>query len=151
MELSKYNHTTLPHQPIVALSAISVPFSSVTQSCPILCHPMNRSTPGLPVHHLLFYKHTGTMLNAFIKCGNRLLLQQRSGHQAGVQRCHHLNIFNTCVCVCVCVCVCTLSYLVMSDSVQLHGLQPARLLCPWNFPGSGLPFHTPGNNSQPRD
>ena len=31
----------------------SVQFSSVTQSCPTLCHPMNRSTPGLPVHHQL--------------------------------------------------------------------------------------------------
>ena len=27
----------------------SVQFSSVTQSCPTLCDPMNRSTPGLPV------------------------------------------------------------------------------------------------------
>ena len=27
--------------------------SSVTQSCPILCHPMNRSMSGLPVHHQL--------------------------------------------------------------------------------------------------
>ena len=27
--------------------------SSVAQSCPILCNPMNRSTPGLPVHHQL--------------------------------------------------------------------------------------------------
>ena len=26
-----------------------VQFSSVAQSCPILCDPMNRSTPGLPV------------------------------------------------------------------------------------------------------
>ena len=25
--------------------------SSVAQSCPTLCEPMNRSTPGLPVHH----------------------------------------------------------------------------------------------------
>ena len=31
----------------------SVQFSSVTQSCPTLCNPMNRSTPGLPVHHHL--------------------------------------------------------------------------------------------------
>ena len=30
-----------------------VQFSSVTQSCPTLCNPMNRSTPGLPVHHQL--------------------------------------------------------------------------------------------------
>ena len=28
-------------------------FSSVTQSCPTLCDHMNRSTPGLPVHHQL--------------------------------------------------------------------------------------------------
>ena len=28
-------------------------FSSVTQSCLTLCIPMNRSTPGLPVHHQL--------------------------------------------------------------------------------------------------
>ena len=31
----------------------SVQFSSVTQSCPTLCDPMNRSTPGLSVHHQL--------------------------------------------------------------------------------------------------
>ena len=31
----------------------SVQFSSVTQSCPTLCNPMNRSRPGLPVHHQL--------------------------------------------------------------------------------------------------
>ena len=31
----------------------SVHFSSVAQSCPTLCDPMNLSTPGLPVHHQL--------------------------------------------------------------------------------------------------
>ena len=31
----------------------SVQFSSVAQSCPTLCDPMNRSTPGLLVHHQL--------------------------------------------------------------------------------------------------
>ena len=30
-----------------------IQFSSVAQSCSILCNPMNRSTPGLPVHHQL--------------------------------------------------------------------------------------------------
>ena len=34
-------------------------------------------------------------------------------------------IFRTNVCVCS----------VVSDSFWPHGLQPARLLCPWNFPG----------------
>ena len=39
-----------------ALQADSLPtelFSLVAQSCPTLCHPMNCSTPGLPVHHQL--------------------------------------------------------------------------------------------------
>ena len=31
----------------------SVQFSSVAQSCPTLCDPMNHSTPGLPVQHQL--------------------------------------------------------------------------------------------------
>ena len=31
----------------------NIQFSSVTQSCLTLCDPMNRSTPGLPVHHQL--------------------------------------------------------------------------------------------------
>ena len=35
------------------LELYSVQFSSVTQSCPTLCNPMNCSTPGLPVHHQL--------------------------------------------------------------------------------------------------
>ena len=30
-----------------------VQVSSVSQSCPTLCDPMNHSTPGLPVHHQL--------------------------------------------------------------------------------------------------
>ena len=30
---------------------MSVQFSSVAQSCPTLCNPMNCSTPGFPVHH----------------------------------------------------------------------------------------------------
>ena len=40
----------LPH---VDSIIVSVQFSSVAQSCPTLCDPMNRSTPGLPVHHQL--------------------------------------------------------------------------------------------------
>ena len=30
-----------------------VQFSSVAQTCPTPCNPMNRSTPSLPVHHQL--------------------------------------------------------------------------------------------------
>ena len=39
---------------ICSLHATSIGgFSSVAQSCLTLCDPMNRSTPGLPVHHQL--------------------------------------------------------------------------------------------------
>ena len=34
---------------------------------------------------------------------------------------------------------------VMSDSLQPHGLQPTRLLCPWDFPGKST-----GVSCQPR-
>ena len=33
--------------------SVTVQFSSVAQSCPTLCEPMNCSMPGLPVHHQL--------------------------------------------------------------------------------------------------
>ena len=32
---------------------MKMPFSSVAQLCPTLCDAMNRSTPGLRVHHQL--------------------------------------------------------------------------------------------------
>ena len=37
----------------LTLDFLSVQFSSVPHSCPTLCDPKNRSTPGLPVHHQL--------------------------------------------------------------------------------------------------
>ena len=38
---------------LLLVPSCSVQFSSVTQSCPTLSDLMNRSTPGLPVHHQL--------------------------------------------------------------------------------------------------
>ena len=38
---------------LIYFVSVSQSVSSVTQSCPTLCDPMNRSTPGLPVHHQL--------------------------------------------------------------------------------------------------
>ena len=40
--------------------------------------------------------------------------------------------------VCVCVFVCVLSCSIMFGSLWPHGLQFARLLCPWNFPGKNI-------------
>ena len=39
------------------------------------------------------------------------------------------------VCSCLNVCPVTPS---LSDSLQPHGLQPTRLLCPWDFPGKNI-------------
>ena len=38
---------------ILLYETMTIPFSSVVQSCLTLCDPMNRSMPGLPVHHQL--------------------------------------------------------------------------------------------------
>ena len=42
-----------PPPSILQCSRNMTPFSSVAQSCPTLCDPMNCSTPGLPGHHQL--------------------------------------------------------------------------------------------------
>ena len=38
---------------LMTLTILRIQFSSVAQSCPTLCNPMNHSTPGLPIHHQL--------------------------------------------------------------------------------------------------
>ena len=49
---------------------------------------------------------------------------------ANVQLC-----VRACMCVCVCVRACVRAHSVVSDSLQPHGVQPVRLLCPWDSPG----------------
>ena len=71
------------------------------------------------------------------------------------------------VCVCVCVyiyiiylcmmCCAVLSCSIVADPLRTHGLQPARLLCPWDSPGKNTEvgchallqgiFLTQGSNS----
>ena len=77
-------HTTTCWEPLPPLGSwgaggggnrsCSVKFSSVAQSCPTLCDPMNHSTLGLPVHH------------------PHLELTQAQVHQVGdmIQPSHHL-------------------------------------------------------------
>ena len=48
-KMSKAKNYSFPHLSLPIFPNIQ--FSSVAQSCPTLCDPMNRSTPGLPVHH----------------------------------------------------------------------------------------------------
>ena len=51
----------------------SVQFSSVAHSCPTLWDPMNRSTPGLPVHHQL-PKFTQTHIHQSVMPSSHLIL-----------------------------------------------------------------------------
>ena len=55
------------------LLGVSVQLSSVAQSCPTLCDPMNRSTPGFPVHHQL-PEFTQTHPSSHLILGRPLLL-----------------------------------------------------------------------------
>ena len=52
-KLQTFCFTTKPNQGAISAYISSVWFSSVAQSCPTLCDPMDCSTPGLPVHHQL--------------------------------------------------------------------------------------------------
>ena len=52
-EESKKAGLKLNIQKMKIMASSPIQFSSVAQSCPTLCDPMNRSTPGLPVHHQL--------------------------------------------------------------------------------------------------
>ena len=48
------------------------------------------------------------------------------------------SIIDVCVCVCVCLFLCARMHTSALRPVSLfvtRGLEPARLLCPWNFPG----------------
>ena len=58
---------------MIILYICSVQFSSDAQSCPTLCDPMNRSTPGLPVHHKL-PEFTQTQVHESVKPSSHLIL-----------------------------------------------------------------------------
>ena len=63
MDISEDHFHKVPHQSLSCFQSLSPgflwcvltvnQFSSVAQSCPTVCDPMNLSTPGLPVHHQL--------------------------------------------------------------------------------------------------
>ena len=74
-----YNSPIFPPLCYNIYSFSSVQFSSV-QSCPTLCHPMDCSMPGLPVHHQLpeftqtHIHHVDDAVNHLILCRPLLLL-----------------------------------------------------------------------------
>ena len=77
-------------------------------------------------------------------------------HSLGVSLEKNILWKDTCTPMLIAACV-VLSRLVVSDSLWSQGLQPAKLLCPWNFPGKNTTlgshillqgiFPTQGSNS----
>ena len=55
------------------MQVLSIQFSSITQSCPTLCDPMDCSMPGLPVHHQLS-EFTQLMSIELVMPSNHLIL-----------------------------------------------------------------------------
>ena len=53
IQIARRNINHLRYADDTTLMAESDQIRSVAQSCPTLCDPMNRRTPGLPVHHQL--------------------------------------------------------------------------------------------------
>ena len=117
-----------------------VQFSSVAQSCPTLCDPMNRSTPGLPVHHHLLEStqtHVHRVHDAIQPSHPR-----SSASPPAPNPSQHLSLFQS---------LCKFLYpgnspvfgmvhsihsvqfsrSVLSNSLRPHELQHARPPCPW--------------------
>ena len=119
---------------------------SVAQSCPTLCNPMNRSMPGLPVHHqsLVFPLINTPVLELAAATAKSLqscltvwypidgsppgspvprILQARTLEWVAIS---FSNAWKWKVKV---------KLLSHARLVATHGWQPTRLLHPWDFPG----------------
>ena len=72
-EIVPFAATCMDPEMIILSEKSSVQFSSVTQSCPTLCDPMNCSTPDLPVHHQLL-ESTQTRVLESVMPSNHLIL-----------------------------------------------------------------------------
>ena len=80
---------------------------------------------------------------------NQLMLPLKPNSQTNIKCLMHvfiLFLFAVWLCVCVCVYITSnfvvFSCSVLSDSLRSHGLQPARLLCPWHFQAKILEWVT---------
>ena len=109
----------------------------VAQSCPTLCDPMDCSPPGSSVYGIL----QARILQWVAMPSSRGSFSTQ-GSNRGLPLCRRilyaLRRQGRCMCVCVYpymdICVRTRASSVVSDSA-IPWLWPARLLCPWNFPG----------------
>ena len=96
--------------------------SEVTQSYPTLRDPMDCSLPGSSVHGIF---QARVLEWGAIAKWSQIVWQ----FLKNLKQNYHM---------------CVLSCSVVSNSLQLHGLYPARLLCPWDFPGknTGVGCHS---------
>ena len=108
----------------------------VTQLCPTLCDPMDCSPPNSSVHGILQARILEWVVIPF----SRESSQPRDRTQVSSIAGRFFTIWATREAQSLLTCM-------LSCSVQPYGLQPAKLLCPWDFPGrkywSGLPFPPP--------
>ena len=124
-------------------------FSSVAQSCPTLCHPMNRSTPGLPVHHHLpefTQTHVQLVIDAIqpshpLSCPSSPTPQSLPASESfpmsqlfpsggqNIEASASASVLPMYIQGCVC------TGWLQSCLLRPSGLQPSRLLCPWDSPG----------------
>ena len=72
ISINTWKPESSPYQ-VMHLIVCPVQFSSVAQSCPTLCDPMNHSTPGLPVHHHLL-EFTQTHVHQSVMPSSHLIL-----------------------------------------------------------------------------
>ena len=139
------------------------------QSCPTLWDPREGSPPGSPLPGILQARTLEWVAISFSSAWKwkvkvkllsriRLLVTPRTAaHQAplsmGFSRQEYWSGVPSPWIWCYSVYVCVLSGSVMSDSFRPFGLEPVRLLCPWDFSGkkywSWFPFPSPGNLSDP--
>ena len=66
------------------------------------------------------------------ECGQRWLEIRKRSDNHSAQAKLQVSSWEACLEICVCA---VLGRSVMSNSLQPHGLEPARLRCPWNFLG----------------
>ena len=91
-------------------------YAQLFQSCPTLCDPMDYSPPGSSVHGIFQARILKSVTISFSRGSSQPL------DQTGVSWVPHMGRWN-------------FYHSVVSDSLWPHGLQPARLLCPWDSSG----------------
>ena len=101
--------------------------AKLLQSCPTLCNPMDHSPSGFSVHEILQAK----ILEWVAMPSSRGYSWPTAQTHVSYASCITGRFFTTSATWEAL----NWTRLVMSDSLRPHGLQPTRLLSPWDFPG----------------